>query len=124
LLLSYVKLPPALADPWQTAGEALGVAWPLLLGGVAALITASGWAGRLRRSAGGAVLFVALLFLWLVLILTGAMAGAWLAGRLNEALPEGLPDAGWSVVTLAGALLAGGLMTLLARAIKSRAPGE
>lgn len=120
LLLSYVKLPPALAVPWQMATAQLGVAWPLLLGGVAALITASGWAGRLRRGAGGAVLFVLLLVLWLVLILAGAMAGAWLAGRLNEALPQGLPDAGWSVVTLAGALLVGGLMTLLARALKGR----
>lgn len=115
LLLSYVTLPDALAVPWLIAAGQLGMALPLLLGGVAALITASGWAGRLRTRRGGVWLFVLLLIAWLALVLAGALGGAWLAGRLDDALPEGLPDGFWAVVTLAGAALGAALGALVAR---------
>lgn len=116
-LLSLVKLPEALAVPYLIAFNNSALPPPLLVGALAALITASGWATRLRRTGRGTALFLFLLVLWLVLVLAGLLAGALAAGALDDALPKGLPEAGWSLVPLAGAALGAGIGALVARLV-------
>jgi hypothetical protein len=112
LALSAVEVPRALSASWRSMLDDLPVALPLLLAGLAAVIVASGRAGRLRRTSSGAALLAALLALWLVLSLAGIVAGVWLAGQLDDLLPRGLPDGGYGWVALLGLAIGAGLGAL------------
>jgi hypothetical protein len=112
LALSAVEVPRALSASWRSMLDDLPVALPLLLAGLAAVIVASGRAGRLRRTSSGAALLAALLALWLVLSLAGIVAGVWLAGQLDDLLPRGLPDGGYGWVALLGLAVGAGLGAL------------
>lgn len=120
LVLSVVEAPRALSAFWLSMLDDLPVALPLLIAGLAAVIVASGRAGRLRHTSSGAVLLAALLALWLLLCLAGIVAGVWLAGQLDDLLPRGMPDGGFGWGVLLGLAVGAGLGALPIRFAAAR----